>query len=355
VIIQLIVLAHDKNLTQQSNLRCNFASVMKKQFAAVVPLLFICLLLVSCAQKEKAIVLPPATGATPGSVIMGEAYQNQVFYDLENNTVAGMSEIASWDLSFEAAGDGSHVFMNGGKGVFLYNTHATEFGAVTALPSGFSASSLQFDDPNGRGDSTAVRDWRNASGKTKHEVFIAKLDDTTYYKFILLSVDSSKYAFQYGRMADATPAEFSLPKNDVYNFVYFSFTKGIVTPEPPKASWDFVFTRYRFIYRDLNNLPYEVNGVLLNPSKVVAAADSAGTFASLTYEKSTLLPFTTNRDAIGSDWKTYNFSTSKYEVNKNKCYVVHSRNDKVYKLHFLDFYSAAGVKGSPSFEAQQIQ
>lgn len=355
MIIRLIVLALDKSLTLQSAERCNFAPVMRRHFAfPIAIILFCCFLLTSCEKKEKAIVLPPAGPAIPGNVTLGENYEKQVFYDFENNTVVATSEVASWDLAFEASADGSHVFMNGGTGVFLYNTHITEFAGIVDFPANFN-SSLQFDDPSGNPDSTAVRDWRYANGQSKHEVFIVKLNDTSSYKFSLISVDSSKYMFEYGRMADITPKIVTLSKDELYNFSYFSFSRGIVTPDPPKASWDVVFTRYRYIYRYLNNFPYEINGVLLNPYKVTAAADSSRTFDVLTYDNTAQLEQTTNRDAIGFDWKTYNFATGHYDVNKNKCYVLHSRNGQVYKLHFLDFYSATGVKGTPSFESQQIQ
>ena len=356
LIIRRFIQALDKCLTQQSRARCNFAPVMKRYLALSLScLLLMGILLTGCEKKEQAIVLPAPGPATPGSIAMGENYEQQVFYDLEANKVVSTSAIASWDLAFEAAADGRHVYMNGGSGVFLYNTHQLDFASVKALPAGVSTDNLQFDDPSGRPDSTAVRDWWDSNGQSKREVFIAKLNDTAYYKFVLLAVTPDKYEFQYGRLADATPIAVSLPKDAAYNFSYFSFKKGAVTPEPPRASWDIVFTRYRYIYRDLNNYPYEVNGVLLNPYKVMAAADSLRGFDVLTFENTQQLLPTTNRDVIGSDWKIYNFSTGRYEVNKKKCYIIHTRNEQVYKLHFLDFYSTTGVKGSPSFESQQIQ
>ncbi len=317
--------------------------------------LLLCFLLTACEKKEQAVVLPPTGPAEPGTITMGESYEQQVFFDFESNKVVYTSETTGWDLSFEAATDGNHVFMNGGKGVFLYNTHQQEFGSVTSLPAGLNKNTLLFDDPSGIPDSTATRNWRDASGKSRKEVFIAKLDDTTYYKFVLLAVSDDHYEMQYGRLKDVQPVTITVPKNVDYNFSYFSFTKGLVNSEPPKASWDVVFTRYCYIYRDLDNFPYEVNGVLLNPFKVSAAPDSTHRFDEITFEHASGLMYSTHRDVIGSDWKTYNFTSAHYDVNKNKCYVVNTRNGKVFKLHFLNFYSNTGVKGSPSFESQQLQ
>jgi hypothetical protein len=307
-----------------------------------------------CEPKEKAIVLPPAGDARPGTVVLGEKYEKQVFYDFEENAVVSVSDVASWDLAFESGKEGSHVYMNGGKGVFLYNTHQTDFAQVTDVPGAMNATNMLFDDPGGAPDSTAMRDWRGTNGESKEEVYIAKLNDTTYYKLMLLSVNSERYELRYGRIKDETPIALAIPKDDAYNFSYFSFAKGLVTPEPPKATWDVVFTRYRFIYRDINNFPYEVNGVLLNPYKVMAATDFSRTFEEITYENSNTLTYTNKRDIIGSDWKAYNFSTGRYDVKKNNSYILRTRNEKVYKLRFLDFYSAAGAKGTPVFESLQI-
>lgn len=356
LIIRLTPCPLYKSLTQGEICRCNFAFVMKKLAAlGAACLLSASFLLTSCEKEEKAIVLPPAGPAAPGSVTMGEEYEDQVFYDFETNKVVSTSGTTSWDLAFEASPEGWHLFMNGGKGVFLYNTHKTAFSDLKEPPAGMNTSTLLFDDPSGRPDSTAARDWRDANGQSRHEVYIAKLDDTTYYKFIVLSVDSGRYELQYGRVGDAAPVSLTIPKDAAYNYAYFSFSKGLVNPEPPKAAWDVVFTRYRYIYRDLNNFPYQVNGVLLNPAGVSAVADSTQSFDEINFEKTSQLPLTTDRDAIGFDWKSYNFTTARYEVNKKKCYILHTRSGKVYKLHFLDFYNATGVKGSPSFESLQIQ
>ena len=61
------------------------------------------------------------------------------------------------------------------------------------------------------------------------------------------------------------------------------------------------------------------------------------------------------RDVIGFDWKRYNFTTSLYETDLSKVYIVKTQRNEFWKIHFIDFYNANGLKGSPSFEFERIQ
>lgn len=311
--------------------------------------------LTSCEKKEQPIVLPPKGEAQPGRVNMGEQYDNQVFYDFETNSVVQTSANASWDLSFEAGREGYHVWMNGGMSVFILNTHNTDFAGTTALPAGTKTESWGYDDPGGLPDSTAVGKWKNMDGTSKNEVYIVKLNDNDFRKMTLLSVDDTKYTVKVARLNEKEGQTITLQKDDDYNFIYYSFATGVVKPEPPKKTWDVVFTRYRYIYRDMDNYLYYLNGVLLNPYNTVAAADSISSFSSITTSTAVAAPKTTIRDVVGFDWKVYNFSTSRYEIVAKKNYIIQTRNGQIYKFRFLDFYSPSGIKGSPSFESVRLQ
>ena len=309
----------------------------------------------SCEKKEHPIILPPGSDAIPGRINMGENYETQVFYDFETNSVVKTSDCSSWDLAFESDKDGYHLWMNGGKGVLIANSHAEDFKTFTTVPASITTASFLFDDPSGNADSTALGNWRDTRNATKGEVYIAKLNDTSFYKFRLLAVTDSSYSMAWCNIKSIHPDTIVLRKDPDYNFIYFSFTSGLVTPEPAKNTWDVVFTRYRFIYRDLNNFQYYVNGVLLNPYNTSAASDSTMKFANIDATTITKEVVSHNRDVIGFDWKKYNFTTARYEVNPDKNYILNTRNGQMIKLHFLDFYSSTGVKGSPSFESERLR
>lgn len=328
------------------------------------------ILFASCEKKESAVRLPPAGSALHSQVSMGENYQTQIFFDFEGGQVVYTSAVNAWDLAFEAGSNGRHAFMNGGKavkdatGIFIANTSDTSFANVNAtnysrLLSNLSDGAWKFDWPCGLPDSTGIGEWTDKLGNSLKQVYIIHSDSATYMKIRLRSVDDSRYVLEYGALNDVNPSVIEINKNYNYNYIYFSFTQpgNIVTLDPPLNTWDIVFTRYRTIYRYLNNFPYQVSGVLLNPYNTTGVADSTSGFENMNAAKIPSYEFTNARDVIGFDWKSYDYTNSaaRYIVNPKKCYVVKTRKGQYWKIHFLDYYSSTGIKGSPLFEYERIQ
>lgn len=319
------------------------------------------LFVVSCQKPDEPIVLPQQNGSQRVEIDMGEEYTDQLFFDFETNSIVYTSPILSWDLAFEASPNGYHVFMNGAAKVLTYNTHETDILSVKDDPK-LPDNKWQMDASCGLVDSTGIGEWLNG-GMTKKEVYIIKLDPThhqdTFKKLQLLAVTEDKYIIQYGDLRSSNVKMITIPKNQNYNYVYFSFAENaIVNPEPPKNTWDIVFTRYRIIYYYLSNFAYPVTGVLHNPNNTTCAVDSITKYEGI--EASTLLgySFKKHRDVIGYDWKIVNIdrgnNSATYTVNKAKTYTIKNRNGHYFKMRFLDFYKN-GVKGYPTFEFQRIQ
>lgn len=311
----------------------------------------------SCEKDDVPVVLPPEGDAEYGVVEMGEDYVTQVFFDFESGMPVYQSEINSWHLALEASAEGFHVFMNGGADVFVYNTHETDFTKVgkDQAPDDYS-SDWMFDRPCGLNDSTAIGDWRG-----KNEVYIVKLNSTqisdNIKKIRLVNVSGTEYVLEYGNIDETSAHIIHIPKDPAYNYSYFTFNEEgkVIQPDPPKDTWDIVFTRYRFIYYDMDNFPYIVNGVLTNPYKTMAyAPDSTQTAEGIPVEEVPGLPFSTHRDIVGFGWKHYNFDKQRYEILKDKDYYIKNRNGSYWKLNFLDFYNKQNIKGSPSFEYKRL-
>ncbi len=335
---------------------------MKNVSHIVISALLLIGLNTSCQKKEEPVPVPAKMGSQYDMVEMGEDYTNQVFYDLESGKVVYISAVKSWDLAFESSTLGYHVFMNGGKSMGVYNTHETDFESVTTAPK-LKDNEWSFDADCGLPDSTGIGNWKNGS-TSKNEVYVLKLDPylfpDTFKKIQLISVTDDKYVMVYSNLKSDQPHTLVIPKDRNCNYTYFSFDNAgiIVNPEPPKNSWDIVFTRYTHIYHELNNFTYPVNGVLLNPNLVTAAKDSTVPYEKVQSSMLTTLKFSNNRDVIGFDWKSFDRTqptTAKYVVNRNMIFFVHTRNDQYCKLHFLDFYNSQGVKGNPSFEFERLQ
>ncbi|MBS1616766.1 MAG: hypothetical protein JST06_11690 [Bacteroidetes bacterium] len=337
-------------------------------------LLFVILAFVfgSCVKPESAIVLPPHGTASVASVDMGMYYDKQIYFDFETGKAVYVSDPASWDLAFETAPDGRHVFENGGKpSVFVYNTHQTDLNAVMELPAQLSPIAdtfWQYDNPNGLPGCTAIGTWWKPDGSTKGEVYIVRLK-TVLYKMRILSANADSFQFEWMPLYSKAPStSVTLRKDSNSNYVYFSFKDGVTRPEPPnKQSWDVVFTQYRELVYDtdpavLRALPYVVTGVLLNPWKTQAADDSSENFTAIDFASSQRLNFSSDRNAIGYDWKTVDINmatgggSANYAVNPRKCYVLSTQEGQWYKLHFLSFYNPAnGQKGAPMFEYERLK
>ena len=69
------------------------------------------------------------------------------------------------------------------------------------------------------------------------------------------------------------------------------------------------------------------------------------------------LTFENRRDAMGFEWKIYDFGQGRYLTRKYVNYIFKTNETlpKYYKLRFIDFYSKQGIKGSPRFEVLEIK
>lgn len=332
---------------------------LRSIFVAAVLSLFI---FSSCEKKESPVILPPSNGSQMATVSMGIDYETQIYFDFSTNSVVKTIPYKVWDLAFETDKDGRHVFMNGAKNIFIYNTHETDPSKISdGYQYGIKDTSYSLDAPCGLPDSTGVGEWYDATGTSKNEVYLVNIkSEKTYKKFVLKSVNETGYTLAYGDLADNDLKTITIPKNNDYNYSFFSFGNGgeVVNSEPPKATWDIVFTYYRYIFYDLD-MPYLVSGVLLNPYKTSAFLDSTTEYTQLDYSTTTNRVYSNHRDAIGYTWKDVKINTqtntAEYTTRPDKVYVVKNRNDEYWKLHFIGFYDENHVKGNPSFEFERIQ
>lgn len=319
-------------------------------------------LLSACEKAESPITLPPANGAQMATVSMGENYETQVYYDFTTAKVVKSSPYNIWDLAFESDAEGYHVFINDAKNLFAYNTHLTDLNSVNENQIKYrylSTDSMALDKPCGLPDSTAIGAWCDANRKSKNEFYIIRLSSQQLKKMRILSVTDTNYVVEYGDLDGSTMNTLSITKNSECNYTYFSFDGGgtLVNPEPPKDSWDVVFTYYRHYYNELS-LPYLVSGVLLNPYKTTGLSDSVTGFEKVNYDFVKDKPFTNHRDVIGYGWKIPHVDmatgTAVYTIDPLKTYVVKNQQDEYWKIHFLNFYNANNEKGYPSFEFMRI-
>lgn len=317
------------------------------------------LVLSSCEKKETPIDLPPEGDAQVAQVDLGSEYRDQIFFNFENNKIVMTSPYISWDIALEASANGYHVFMNGGKEGSVFNTHEKDITKVTTPPK-IKTEEWELDAATGVPDSTAIGEWVDGNNISKGEVYILKFNASfvpdTFKKIKLVSVNADGYVMEYGNLRSTEFKQVTIPKNHQFNFAYFSFAEGghIATPEPPKETWDIVFTRYRHLYHNLDKFPYTVTGILLNAYQTLAYEENDIPFAEIDGEDVKADKFENLRDVIGFDWKTYDIDKGKYTVNPKKSFVIKTAKGHIWKLHFLSYVGPTNLPGAPSFEFKRI-
>lgn len=302
---------------------------------------------------------------------MGDSFDNyskQVYFDLSSNTYQ-MRQLKDWDLCFESSPDGFGVFTNSGAFVTIRKSNLIHLSEPQTHDTN---TIIQFPElregSDGKATSSAIGDWRMATkvfgNDTQSPVYYIKLNHQTgkdrYRKMQLLGFNDSFYLIKICKLDEDRPAATILIKNKACNYTYYSFKNGgspVENIEPPKSTWDFVFTRYHCMLHN-TSIYYPVTGVLNNPDKVMVATDFTSKFYDIHAGSINNYTFSSNRDVIGYDnWKTIdNFSASAvFTVHPDCIYIIKDTDGHYYKLRFLDFYDKFRKTGHPKFEYVKIK
>lgn len=317
-------------------------------------LLFCVLTFSACEKKELPVPLHDPGAVTTATVNMDVSYKWQLYYNLNTNSIVSQNLKTAWDIAFECTPTGYHILLNSSKAMFALNTHKSNAGTVSYADTAGFGSNKRWDAVNGSMDSTAIGDWRSHTdvyildrGYDEHGTALG------FEKLQLLSVNDSCYSIMFSSLADTSVISLTIRKDSTYNFTFLSFDNGgqVVTIEPPKNSWDIVFTQYTEVFYN-PVMPYIVTGCLLNRYHTVAAVDSSNHFSEIGYSHTKNYQFSTAVNAIGYNWKSY--SGTQYTVNSAKNYIIQNSAGAYYKLHFIDFYNSAGAKGNPKWEYQRL-
>lgn len=310
---------------------------------ALIPILGACF-------KKEIPVEKPVTGATTSQVELGGNYANQIYYDLETNSILRQNNREVWDLAFEAGDNGFHILLNESRVMAAALSNETD---ITALTSD-TGLNYTWDFHTGNLDSTAMGDWQSL-GKVYAIDLGTDLSGANLgkKKLKVVSVNNTEYQIQFADLNSSSIQTFTIPKSSTAGFTYFSMTGGgaLKDIEPDKETWDLVFTAYCHVF-DIHT-PYSVVGVLSNRYGVKVQEVSVP-FDEMKYPDIVESAFEDRINVIGYDWKTYNFDNGTYVVSSNRTFVVKTVLGRYYKLRFVDYYDQNGVKGAPKFELQEL-
>lgn len=314
-------------------------------------LFIIMFVFISCEMEEI-----PVSPHNPGDIQINQIelsndYRHQVFYDLGSNSIISDNLKTDWDLGFESSSQGYHVILNSSTYSSLSYIENISFND-NIDPTGLIWS---WDNPNGDLDSSAFGDSRSVSG---FYVFDRGFDlngtPRGFKKILIDSITNEFYQISFSNLDNSDYNSFKLYKDPSVNFTCFSFESNqIVDIEPSYNDWDLLFSQYTHLYNDTTTPAYLVTGVCSNLD-VLVAKDTSYEFNEINYSMINEFIFNDDRDAIGFDWKEYNFNAGSYTINSNTNYIIMDKQQKYFKLRFIDFYNSDGDKGYPTFEIQEL-
>jgi hypothetical protein len=317
-------------------------------------ILFFSGLFLSCEKKEIPVAPRLPGDVNISQVNLGSNYGNQIYYRLYDDSIISINDRSIWDLSFESSNEGWHVLINSSKGMKVSFFEGADFQDDLSLAN----VDWNYDASTGNLDSTAIGNWRSANG-----IYVIDRGYSTtgsFYgnrKFTVNSVNEDSFTIEFSDLNGNNHQLVEIQKNKNLNYTQFSFENGVTQVEPDKDTWDFLFTQYTYVFTEIEEVtPYQVTGVLLNPNNVQAfSLDTLHLFEDIDLEFASSLDLSTELDEIGYDWKNFDLNgTGKYEVFHKQVYIIRDLEGIYYKLHFTDFYTDSGVKGSPKFEFQKL-
>ena len=321
-----------------------------------------CFLVMSCFPDDKQVMPFPGNVTT----IEDSIQVNTSYFDLESDRVVSAHRNDTWQLGFECGMDGWHIITNSGSSWFIYNTEQLSLETTENMPEHLDHL---YDVQAGFPQLTAVGNWVNFSGSgdkvySQKVYLMGKLSEGKFSRLIqlvFLHVDANAYKFYFREKNTGISDTVTVVKNDTVNYVYYSFdTYRQVNLEPPKTSYDLIFTSYYDLATLFGiTIPYHVGGVLLNSWQTAGVLDSVNGYKGISYENLMQYTFTGQRDIPGYRWKSVSVDvsgsgTASYAVKSNYSYIIRTAQHNYFKLKFLS-YALDGQSGFPQFEYSLLQ
>jgi len=325
---------------------------------------FLTILLTGCFKEDDMVEPHPRGDAKSDTIAMTQTYKYQIYFNLDSIGAVSTNPKRESDLAFECSADGWHVLLNTANFMYAADLGAMPFG----IPQDTIGLKWWFDRSDGNPDSTAIGIWFDVTSdgdtiSNQHVYAINRgIDDAGnplgYMQVIFDSLKNGNFYFRFAPLLGGVPLLAVVPKDPAVNYLYFSFDEGgaIRNLQPPKNNWDLLFTQYTtLLFTDLGEAyPYLVTGVLVNRNGVEVAKDTLNDFSTINFDMAQQMVYSSNLDAIGYDWKYYNFEAGSYTVTLGVSYVIRNHSGFYYKLRFVGFYNELGQKGYPAIEYQRL-
>jgi hypothetical protein len=301
----------------------------------------------------------------------GATFPNMVFINLRGEEQLAVAR-KNWDLAFDTSSD-FKVLINGTTGAMAYETASSDIntvGEIQAEPLRTEGQlELTFTNMNSILYVDQVENPLSApvikpitANDTDNKVYIlnrgSSATDVRPWKKIRILRKDGKYVLQHADINATNFSSIEITKNPNLNLVYFSFETGMVTVEPEKNNWDFVWTAGT----SSTPFPQAVNGTLAyyfqdlvyhntyGGVSVVQVLESEIAFENFTEQNLANLTLNAdNRLSIGSSWRSGGGPNSAPSIRNDRYYILKDVKGNYYKVRFLAL-TKDGERGKPSFE-----
>lgn len=320
---------------------------------------------------------------SPGSeefIIEGngeENFQYSVYIDFSANRQS-RAERKSWNLGF-ACGDDFRVVLNGAYASAATSSGKSDINDVTltdanAITSEFylntnpmgavGLSETIFDNPDGSLAETAFAEI-SAIDDENEVYFVASEDDKDdndrglWWK-VKVTRKGEGYNVKFGRVSGGPIQSVDVPKNPEYNFAFLSFNDSkIVDVEPRARKWDLKWS-YDLAHATMGMttmLMFSQDVLTINTwsgVKVATVMTAEKGYDEITESDIAGLTFSTDREAIGTTWRsTGGMSAMTGGIKSDRFYVICDPAGNYYKLRFIRggfSTSEGGTRGRPELE-----
>ena len=320
------------------------------------------IIVTSCFKEDEMVPPHPKGDVKTDTIAMTDTYKYQLYFSLDSGGVVKSNIKTASDLGFECTSSGWHIILNSSTFMKVADLGQVEFGQKQDT----TGTTLKFDKSDGNPDSIAIGEWFTLAGNDTlsngHVYAVSRgLDELGntlgLYQVIFDSLKMGIYYFRYAPLSGGSAQSAIVHKDPTVNYIWFSLADNAVRQlEPPTNQYDLLFTQYTtLLYTDEGiPYPYLLTGVLSNRSGISIAIDSLDSFQEINRDIALTQHYSQAMDAIGWDWKYYDFNSSVYTIRPNLNYIIRNKSGYFYKLRFIGFYDQNGSKGYPVIEYQGL-
>ena len=310
-----------------------------------------CLFLASCIEKELPI-LPHETGdLIVNSPSIGSNYRNQLYYSISNNEIVASNIKTDWCFSLQSNNDSILLGLNSSRyplisslGEIDPSTEITEEmleNMVWALspPEGAGISHLShFLAP----ETLYIIDrGRDTSGDYLGYARLYITDFSNPASSFTLTIESlnqdSAVILPITLDSDGARSHFSA----------ITFDQKEI--EPPLDEYDIWITQYTELLDEES--PYLVTGILTPGENTTVYQAPFSQWDSLLISDWSNLEFSSEWNAIGFDWKSYDINAGTYSIDTERLYCIKTDAGREFLIRILDFYDDSGSTGTFTFES----